>query len=81
MSGTMETKLFKTVCKRAALMRAPYAQSSWTTNTSPIKKKKSTARCKKSISVANNTNKNNNKLLNKKMDIVEQDPKQNADKK
>ncbi|CAF1414365.1 unnamed protein product [Rotaria sp. Silwood1] len=34
----MQTKLFETVCKRAALMRAPYAQSSWTNNTSTIKK-------------------------------------------
>ncbi|CAF3757299.1 unnamed protein product [Rotaria sp. Silwood1] len=64
----MPTNLIKIVCKRAALMRAPYAQSSWTINTSTIKKK-SSSRNKTAISIPKKTipsNDNNIKLVNKK---------------
>ncbi|CAF3798923.1 unnamed protein product [Rotaria sp. Silwood1] len=64
----MPTNLIKIVCKRAALMRAPYAQSSWTINTSTIKKK-SSSRNKTAISIPNKSilsNDNNIKFVNKK---------------
>ncbi|CAF3798906.1 unnamed protein product [Rotaria sp. Silwood1] len=64
----MPTNLIKIVCKRAALMRAPYAQSSWTINTSTIKKK-SSSRNKTAISIPTKSipsNDNNIKLVNKK---------------
>ncbi|CAF2950654.1 unnamed protein product [Rotaria sp. Silwood2] len=82
----METKLFKLVSKRAALMRAPYAQSSWTINTSTIKKKKSTPQNKTLKSVPkkkknnnNNNNNNNINLLSKNIDIDSKDRKENVD--
>ncbi|CAF3852104.1 unnamed protein product, partial [Rotaria sp. Silwood1] len=64
----MQTKLIKIICKRAALMRAPYVQSSWTTNTSTIKKK-SSSQSKTAISIPNKSilsNDSNIKLVNKK---------------
>ncbi|CAF4318385.1 unnamed protein product [Rotaria sp. Silwood2] len=82
MSGTMQTKLFKTVCKRAALMRAPYSQSSWTNNISPIKKKKSSSRSKKANNIPTKsiqTNNNKNKLINNKEDMASNNSKPDAD--
>ncbi|CAF3160977.1 unnamed protein product [Rotaria sp. Silwood2] len=64
----MQTKLFETVCKRAAITRAPYAQSSWPTNTSTIKRK-SSSQSKTGISIPNKSipsNDTNIKLVNKK---------------
>ncbi|CAF3196059.1 unnamed protein product [Rotaria sp. Silwood2] len=69
MSGTMQTKLFKTVCKRAGLMRAPYRQSSWTNNISPTKKKLSSqSKIKSNVRTKSmESNNNNKKLINKKL--------------
>ncbi|CAF4786310.1 unnamed protein product [Rotaria sp. Silwood1] len=77
----MQTKLIKIICKRAALMRAPYAQSSWTTNTSTIKKKSSSP-SKTAISIPNKSileNDSNIKLVNKKKHIDDKDPKHDAE--
>ncbi|CAF1420463.1 unnamed protein product [Rotaria sordida] len=41
MVGKEQTKLLKTVCKHAAIMRAPYCQSSWTSNSNKTTKKSS----------------------------------------
>ena len=41
MPSKPQTPLLKAVCKHAALMRAPYRQSSWTNKTCKINKKTS----------------------------------------
>ncbi|CAF3778285.1 unnamed protein product [Rotaria sp. Silwood1] len=79
-SGTMQTKLIKMICKRAALMRAPYRQSSWTNNTSPTKQKLSSqSKTKSSVRTKSiESNNNKNKLVKKKAHMVDKDLKNNS---
>ena len=43
MSGKSQTNLLKQVCKRAAAMREPYRQSSWSIKTNRVAKKSPSA--------------------------------------
>ncbi|CAF4694973.1 unnamed protein product [Rotaria sp. Silwood1] len=68
------------ICKRAALMRAPYRQSSWTNNTSPTKQKLSSqSKTKSSVRTKSiESNNNKNKLVKKKAHMVDKDLKNNS---